>query len=211
MIALAVVAGVASSALWAMVACRYTPFGCRAAAAIAGISGAAAAAVTAGFGRGSVIVPLAVGVVCGAWVAACAVDVRLLRLPDPFTKTAAAVVAVAIIGDAAVAGDWGIAVRAGISGVAWAGFLFAVFLVAPGFGFGDVKLGLSAGLLAGWAGLVPALFGLPIGIGVAAVTAIVRRGVGGTGDLPFGPGIVSGAVLAVAASSWLAAMSGAPI
>ncbi|GAB7049252.1 prepilin peptidase [Catenuloplanes indicus] len=129
------------------------------------------------------------------------VDLAVLRLPDP------------LVGAAAVLGggvlllvsllDWSFAplLRALLGGLV----LFAVYLVIaliPGanLGFGDVKLSAVLGLMLGWLGwpavvlglIVPHLLNGPVAL-VLLVTGRAGRGT----DLPLGPALLAGTLVAV--------------
>lgn len=138
----------------------------------------------------------------GAAVVLGAVDLASHRLPDRVTLPAYAVCAAALLADAAVLGSWGALVRA----VAAAAVTFAsaagVAAIAPtGLGFGDVKLLGLLGLLLGWAGWEILLAGLFLGLLIGAVVSlalVAARRAGWRTALPFGPPLLTGAVLALA-------------
>lgn len=139
----------------------------------------------------------------------CLIDAREKRLPDVLTLPGAMLVLTLLAFEAAGTGDgWPLA-RALITAAAWTLFLFVVFVVAPGFGFGDVKLGLLAGLVAGRAGAGAALLGLNVGVVAVAVYALARRAAGNADDeIPFGPAIAGGAMVGVLFPAVLAGWAG---
>ncbi|MGB6453070.1 MAG: prepilin peptidase, partial [Streptosporangiaceae bacterium] len=145
----------------------------------------------------------------GCWLAACGVpmaiiDVRQRRLPDALTGACLAGTAACLTVAAAASGDWRALGRAGLGALAVGASVALLALARPGSaGLGDAKLGLSTGALAtwfGWTVLVPALFAafvLAAGYGVWLV-ASGRASFRG-GSVPFGPFMLAGCLLAVAA------------
>ncbi|GAB7041292.1 MULTISPECIES: prepilin peptidase [Catenuloplanes] len=129
------------------------------------------------------------------------VDLAVLRLPDP------------LVGAAAVLGggvlllisllDWSFAplLRALLGGLV----LFAVYLVIaliPGanLGFGDVKLSAVLGLMLGWLGWPAVLLGLVVPHllnGPVALVLLVTGRAGRGTDLPLGPALLAGTLVAV--------------
>lgn len=132
-----------------------------------------------------------------------AVDLAVHRLPDLLTLPLAGA-AVALLGLAALVpeagGSWP---RAVLGGVALSGGYFVLFLINPrGMGFGDVKLAATCGVALGWYGWPVVLggtfaafvLGAAYGIGL-----IVARRADRKTALPFGPFMIVGALLGVAA------------
>jgi leader peptidase (prepilin peptidase) / N-methyltransferase len=147
----------------------------------------------------------------GCWLAACGIpmaiiDARHRRLPDVLTGACAAGTAALLIAAAAASGGWPALARAGLGAFAVAAFFALLALARPGSaGLGDAKLGLSTGALAAWFGwgvLVSAVFAafvLAAGFGVWLI-ASGRASFRG-GSVPFGPFLLAGCLLAVAALS----------
>jgi leader peptidase (prepilin peptidase) / N-methyltransferase len=138
----------------------------------------------------------------GAAVVLGAVDLASHRLPDRVTYPAYAVCGVALLVDAAVLGSWGELVRA--AAAAAVTFLLAAGAAAispAGLGFGDVKLLGLLGLLLGWAGWGVLLAGIFLGLLTGAsvsLALLATRRAGWRTALPFGPPLLTGAVLALA-------------
>jgi leader peptidase (prepilin peptidase) / N-methyltransferase len=138
----------------------------------------------------------------GAAVVLGAVDLASHRLPDRVTYPAYAVCGAALLVDAAVLGSWGALVRA----VAAAAVTFvlaagAAAISPAGLGFGDVKLLGLLGLLLGWAGWGVLLAGIFLGLLTGALVSLAllaTRRAGWRTALPFGPPLLTGAVLALA-------------
>jgi leader peptidase (prepilin peptidase)/N-methyltransferase len=133
------------------------------------------------------------------------VDLRHRLLPDRVVLPALSAGVLLLLGAAAVGGNWADFARA----CAAAAVLFAVFLVlallAPaGLAMGDVKLAAVLGLHLGWVSWRAVVLGGAAGFVVQAVVALVLlagRRVGRKGELPFGPAMLVGAMLALAFSS----------
>lgn len=138
----------------------------------------------------------------GAAVVLGAVDLLCHRLPDRVTCPAYAVCAAALLVDAAVLGTWDAFVR----GLLAAAASFAVGAVAAtlspdGFGFGDVKLLGLLGLVLGWFAWGVLLTGIFLGLLTGAVVSLlllVTRRAGWRTAIPFGPPLLTGAVLVLA-------------
>ncbi|MFJ6010647.1 prepilin peptidase [Streptomyces sp. NPDC092952] len=129
------------------------------------------------------------------------IDRRVHRLPDRLTLPAAGAAAV-LLGLAALlpehAGSWPTAL---LGGAALGGFYFLLFLINPnGMGFGDVKLALSLGTVLGWygwamvfaGGFAGFLLGAAYGFGL-----MVLRRAGRKTGIPFGPFMITGALLGI--------------
>ena len=129
------------------------------------------------------------------------VDLRHRLLPNRVLLPATAGAALLLTVAAALAGEWPRLLRAGAAALA----LFAVFLVlallAPrGMGMGDVKLAGFLGLYLGWMGWGAVVLGAAAGFAVQAVLALLligARRIGLRDELPFGPAMIIGALLAV--------------
>jgi leader peptidase (prepilin peptidase)/N-methyltransferase len=119
-----------------------------------------------------------------------------------------AVVAALALLAAALAGDWGAALRALAGWAVAGGTFFALWFVHPrGMGYGDVRLsgvlGIALGLL-GWAELLTGVYAgfLLGGVGgllLSALRIVDRKG------YPFGPFMLAGAVVGVLAGPHVAA------
>jgi leader peptidase (prepilin peptidase)/N-methyltransferase len=137
----------------------------------------------------------------GVWLAV--VDLRTRRLPDRVVLPALGGGALLLAVAAAVHGDPAALGRA----VAGAAVLFAAYLVlallAPaGLGMGDVKLAALLGLYLaqlGWAALVDGALAGFVVQAVLALLLLATRRVALRGYVPFGPAMLAGAALAVAA------------
>lgn len=153
----------------------------------------AAALVVAGFG-----LPLGM------------IDLACQRLPDPLVAAAAVGTAAVILLSSVLTGSYGPLLRGLIVGaVFFGGWVILGILPGSRLGFGDVKLAGVLGLLLGYLGwgyvlvgaMLPHLLNLP-----AVAVMAVRRRHGWKSDIPLGPSLLAGTVLAipliVAISRW---------
>lgn len=141
-------------------------------------------------------VPLASGVAVALLVPAALVDVHVRRLPDRLV-TAAALVFVALIG---VSTDPTTAGRILGGALAMSAPLLVLHLISPtSMGFGDVKAAVVLGAAVGAVDWQLAVSALALAAGATAVVGILIR----ARTIAFGPGLVVGAALALAASPLL--------
>jgi leader peptidase (prepilin peptidase)/N-methyltransferase len=132
-----------------------------------------------------------------------AIDLACHRLPDPLV--AAALVTIAASGAAVslVDGSGHRLVRSGLAGLLLAGgYLVLALLPGAPLGFGDVKLAGVLGLLLGWLGWPAVLLGavLPILLnGPVAIVLLLRGRAHRDTELPLGPALLAGALLATLA------------
>ncbi|MFH8471592.1 prepilin peptidase [Streptomyces sp. NPDC018000] len=130
-----------------------------------------------------------------------AIDRRVHRLPDRLTLPAA-VAAVVLLGAAALlpehGGSW---LSALLGGAALGAFYFLLFLINPnGMGFGDVKLALSLGVALGWYGWAVVFAGGFAGFLLGALYGfglMVLKRAGRKTGIPFGPFMITGALLGI--------------
>ena len=142
-------------------------------------------------------------VLAAAGVLLAVVDLRHRLLPNRVIGPALVTGALLLTAAAAVDGRWDDLGRAGLG----AAVLFAVFLllalISPSaLGMGDVKLAGLLGLHLGWLGWDAVLLGAAAGFAVQALLSLVllaARRIDLRGELPFGPALLAGAVLAISA------------
>src|SRR6266496_35095 len=145
---------------------------------------------------------LALGLAC---VVLVAIDVDSRLLPDRITYPAFGLVAVLLLVASLVEHDLGRMPRAlEAAGVAGA-FMLALALLEPGgLGLGDVKFALVLGLALGWLGWGAVVAGFVAAFllgGLAALTALLILRAGRKTQLPFGPWLALGTLLAVLAAA----------
>lgn len=170
-------------------------------AAVSGATGVLFALVALRFG-GSWEVPAFLAVAAGGMLLAL-IDLRHRLLPDrvvlPSLCIGLLLLAVAALGE----GSWAPLVRALLGAVVlFAAFLVLALISPSGLGMGDVKLAALLGLYLGWLGWDAVAFGAAAGFVVQALLALVllaSRRIGLKGELPFGPALLLGAAVAVAA------------
>ncbi|MFE7773964.1 prepilin peptidase [Streptomyces sp. NPDC057445] len=169
--------------------------------------------------RPSVLVPVVTALVCGALAAAAGprpeaavwvllapvavllalIDRNVHRLPDTLTLPLAGAAAVLLGGAALVPGAAGSWTGALLGGLGLCAAYFVLFLINPnGMGFGDVKLALSLGVALGWYGwgvlFVGAFAGFLLGSLYGLGLVVLRKAGRGTA-IPFGPFMISGALI----------------
>ena len=134
------------------------------------------------------------------------VDWRTHRLPARFVHPLAAVVAVVLVGTAAVTGDWPALARAVLAAVLVGALWFVVAFVSPAaVGMGDIRVAaLTAGLL-GWLGWPAVLLGQLAAFDPRRRSPRPRHGRRPDADdrglrVPMGPALIAGAFLAAALS-----------
>jgi leader peptidase (prepilin peptidase)/N-methyltransferase len=142
---------------------------------------------------------VASGLAAAVLVPAALIDVHHRRLPNRWVAAAALTFVAAVLiglgfGDGSDVGG------AGLGMIALAGPLLVLHLVSPtSMGFGDVKAAAVLGACLGAIDWQLALAGLALAAGLTSVVAIVRH----RSVVAFGPGLVAGALIALAAHSIL--------
>jgi leader peptidase (prepilin peptidase)/N-methyltransferase len=142
------------------------------------------------------------------WLAVWAVplafiDVAVHRLPDALTAPAYAGTATLLLLGAATSGRWDDLLRAGLGGLALAGFYVALIFIAPsGMGMGDTKLSASTGTLLAWLSwgtlVTGAVAGFVLG-GLYGIGLLALRGATRKQQIPFGPFLIAGAFAVIIA------------
>lgn len=129
------------------------------------------------------------------------VDLADHRLPDRFVVAALIALVVPLAVAAATTSAWSSFGRALLGGLALLVGYFLLAYIAPwGLGLGDVKFAAVIGCFLGWFAWQAVAWGTLLAFAINALVGIIvlvsRRGHGRT-DIPFGPAMVLGAVLAV--------------
>jgi leader peptidase (prepilin peptidase)/N-methyltransferase len=146
---------------------------------------------------------------CAIGIALSLIDLDVRRLPNAIVLPSYPVAALLLAGGALVERDASALIRAAIGGFALFAFYFALAFAYPaGMGFGDVKLaGIVGGVLAflSYPSLVVGAFAaFLIGSIVGILTIVTGRGTGKTA-IPFGPFMITGALVALFAAGPLGA------
>lgn len=141
-------------------------------------------------------------------VALALIDLDVKRLPNAIVLPSYPVSA-ALLGVGAIAQhDAGAYIRAVLGMAALFGFYFLlVFIYPAGMGFGDVKLAGVLGLYLGWLGWEEVITGGFLGFlfgGVVGVGLMMARRAGRKSQIPFGPFMLAGALVAVLVGGALA-------
>lgn len=137
----------------------------------------------------------------GAGAALAWVDLRTTWLPRRLHQICLA----QVLGGLAVVAvaDWRVAVAGAVGGVAAFGLFHLVWALGGGFGYGDVRLAGTIGVLAGTQGatqwFTAVLAATLVGALWAVIHALARRGQA-TAPFPYGPSLWLGPVVAVVAT-----------
>lgn len=163
---------------------------------------------------GATIEAIAFAYLAAIAVALALIDLDVHRLPDSLVLPSYIVVGVLLIAATWVAGDgWWPLARAAVGGAAMFVIYFAAAVLYPGgMGLGDVKLSGVLGIALGWLGwgaLAVGWFAAFILGGLFSVGLIVTRRAGKGSGIPFGPWMLLGALVGVAAGEplWQAYVS----
>jgi leader peptidase (prepilin peptidase)/N-methyltransferase len=131
------------------------------------------------------------------------VDARLQYLPEVLTWPCLAGVLALCLSQAAADSSSATVVRTVLAGLAVA-VLFRVLVSAAGVGRGDLSLAPSLGVVLGYVSWNAVLVGIAAGFciaGLGVAASMVARRRGPSGQVPFGPPLLAGAILAL----WLTA------
>lgn len=130
-----------------------------------------------------------------------AIDLEHKLLPNKIVFPAFIVGWLALGATAAIEGDLSPLVGAAVGAAVFGGFLFTIAFIAPaGMGFGDVKLAFVLGTFLGFAGGIGhALTGMFLSFMLGGVLgiALLLRGRNRKTEVPFGPFLAGGTVLAI--------------
>lgn len=131
------------------------------------------------------------------------------RIPNRILYPGTVVALVLLAGGVAVDGEWSEFLRGLAGGAAYFGFFLVLALLARGgFGFGDVKLAFLLGVFAAfqsWDSLFVAGFMAFVVGGLVAIVLLILRRAGRRDMIPFGPALVLGCWIGIAAGSSIAA------
>jgi leader peptidase (prepilin peptidase)/N-methyltransferase len=134
-------------------------------------------------------------------VALAMIDLDVKRLPNSIVLPSYVVGAVLLAVAAFANDDWWALLRAGLGMVALYGLFFLLALVYPaGMGFGDVKLAGVLGLYLGYLGWAEVVTGGFLGFlfgGVVGGGLMILHRAGRKSQIPFGPFMLAGALVAV--------------
>jgi leader peptidase (prepilin peptidase)/N-methyltransferase len=130
-----------------------------------------------------------------------AVDIASLRLPDPLVLAAAVLGCGPLALLSMVDGQRGVLGRALLAAlISFVAYLVLAFLPIADMGFGDVKLATVLGFSLGWLSWQALVLGLVLPYlvnGPVALGLLLTRRAGRRSDLPLGPALLAGWLLAV--------------
>lgn len=141
-------------------------------------------------------------------IALTAIDLDTRRLPNGIVLPSYLVSGALLTAASALSGDWPALVRAAIGGAALFAFYFLLRVIRPGgMGGGDVKLAGLVGLNLAWLGwgtLVVGAFAAFLLGGLFGVILLLARRAGRKTAIPFGPWMIAGAWVGIAAGEPIA-------
>lgn len=134
-------------------------------------------------------------------IALAVIDLDVKRLPNRIVLPSYGVGAVLLAGADLLTGHWSAALRALLAMLALLALFTAMALAWPGgMGMGDVKLAGLLGLFLGWLSWGSVLVGAFAGFALGAIVGIglvATRRAGRRSAVPFGPFLLTGALLAL--------------
>jgi leader peptidase (prepilin peptidase) / N-methyltransferase len=143
-----------------------------------------------------------------AGVALAMIDLDVKRLPNAIVLPSYVVAIVLLALSAFINDEWSDLIRGLIGMAALFAFYFLLVLVYPsGMGFGDVKLAGVLGLYLGYLGWAEVVTGGFLGFlfgGVVGGALMALRKAGRKSQIPFGPFMLAGALVAILAGGALA-------
>lgn len=140
-------------------------------------------------------------------VALTMIDLDVHRLPDAIVLPAYVIVSLLLVVASWGTDDWGALARAGVGcAILFGAYLLMMIIYPGGMGPGDVKLAGVLGLLLGWwswGALAVGGFAAFFLGGLYAVALMIFRRAGRKSGIPFGPWMILGAGIGIAAGSQL--------
>lgn len=130
------------------------------------------------------------------------IDFAVHRLPNKPVATTAATTLVALGIAAATSSGWNNLGRAALAALILVTAYFILALISPeGIGLGDVKYASVIGITLGWFGWAPVAVGTVLAFlinGLFALAMLIRNRKAKGSEVPFGPSMALGAVIALA-------------
>lgn len=141
-------------------------------------------------------------------IALALIDVDTHRLPNVIVLPSYAVIGALFTLACLLGAEWSALLRAAVGGAVSFAFYALLRVIRPGgMGGGDVKLAGVVGLCLGWLGwgaLVVGTFAAFLLGGVFGILLILARRANRRTAIPFGPFMLAGAWVGIAAGEWLA-------
>ncbi len=154
----------------------------------------------------SIIAATGYAVATAVLLVLAAIDLDVHRLPDGIQLPAYPAFALLLALASWHTGRWDSLLRAGIAAVLAFGVFLGMAMIGSGMGYGDVKLAGLLGMLLGWVAWPLALWGLAAGIvigGLVAAGLMLTRKAERTAEFAYGPPLIAGALLTLAAAPLL--------
>lgn len=141
-------------------------------------------------------------------IALTLIDLDTHRLPNAIVLPSYLVIGALLTLACLLGAEWAALLRAALGGVVLYAFYALLRLVRPGgMGGGDVKLAGVVGLCLGWLGwgaLVVGAFAAFLLGGIFGIALLLTRRASRRTAIPFGPWMLAGAWVGIAAGEWLA-------
>lgn len=129
------------------------------------------------------------------------IDLAVHRLPNPLVAASALGLLFPLGIAAQLANDWSSFGRAVLAGLVLTAVYFVLAFINPaGMGLGDVKFAMVIGIFLGWFGWSDVMTGTVLAFllnGLIALGVVLRKGRAKGLEVPFGPAMVLGALLAL--------------
>jgi leader peptidase (prepilin peptidase)/N-methyltransferase len=124
------------------------------------------------------------------------IDIKLYRLPNLLTYSAAIAATIFALSQAFITGDWGMFLTSMLCGVVPAALLFLIAVFSKnGMGLGDVKLVVSLGIAAGMFGPRAAIATFVVAFligGLYSLGVLITKKGNSKSAIPFGPFLLAG-------------------
>lgn len=140
-------------------------------------------------------------VLCAAGAALAFIDLRTRLLPFALVAPTTYAIVVLLLVATWLSGDWSSLVRAFVCGFAvWGFYRLSWQLSKNSIGYGDVRLSFALGACLGYVSITATLFGVWLGFAIGSLLALLtlRNRTLATHSIPFGPAMITGAVLSLA-------------
>ena len=137
-------------------------------------------------------------------VLACAIDARTTWLPLVLARVGWAVAAAGVALVALTSGTWTPLAAAAGGALALGGVFHVLWRLTGAFGYGDVRLAATIGAVTSLDSVSLVAWALLLGTMAGAGLGVAHRLTGRRGAFPYGPGLLAGPFLALAAKAVLA-------
>lgn len=137
-------------------------------------------------------------------VLACTIDAHTTWLPLPLARAGWAVAAIGVLVVSLTSAAWTPALAAATGALVLGGLFHLLWRLTGAFGYGDVRLAATIGAVTALDSASLVMGSLVLGSATGAAIGLGHRLAGGRGPFPYGPGLLAGPFLALAARDALA-------